>query len=76
LFKVITFEPEMLESRSKAQNDLDSSLVSNENNFSEILWPSGWTLRQVTWAKNYFTYDVTHKKSASPTKKLFFECRL
>ena len=33
----------MLESRSKA----DSSLVSNEN-FSEILWPSGWALGQAT----------------------------
>jgi len=36
----------MLESRSKAQ-DLDSSLVSNEN-FSETLWPSSWTLGQAT----------------------------
>jgi len=28
----------------------DSSLVSNDN-FSEILWPSGWALGQITWAK-------------------------
>ena len=34
----------MLESLSKT---LDSSLVSNEN-FSEILWPSGWAVGQVT----------------------------
>jgi len=27
-------------------------------------------------AQNYFTYDVTHKKSVTPTKKFFFECRL
>jgi len=41
-----------LESRSKAQKtliskDSDSSLVSNEN-FSEILWPSGCALGQAT----------------------------
>jgi len=28
------------------------------------------------WPKSYFTYDVTHKKSATPNKKSFFECRL
>jgi len=28
------------------------------------------------WPKNYFTYDVTHKKSATPNQKIFFECRL
>jgi len=36
---------------------LDSSLVSNAN-FSEIIWPSGWSLGQATWAKmaqNYFS---------------------
>jgi len=27
-------------------------------------------------APNYFTYDVTHKKSAIPNEKNFFECRL
>jgi len=32
----------------KGSKDLDSSLVSNEN-FSETLWPSGWTLGQATW---------------------------
>jgi len=40
----------MLESRSKAQKTWDWCLVSNEN-FSEILWSSGWTLGQTTWAK-------------------------
>jgi len=52
----------------KGSKDSDSSLVSNKN-FSKMLWPSGWALGQVTWAKmakNYFTYDVTHKKSATP----------
>jgi len=34
----------------KGSKDLDSSLVSNEN-FTEKLWPSGWTLGQATWAK-------------------------
>ena len=34
----------------KGSNDSDSSLVSNEN-FREILWPSGWGLGQATWAK-------------------------
>jgi len=28
------------------------------------------------WPKNYFTYDVTHKKSATPNQKIFFNCRL
>jgi len=40
----------MLESRSKAQKTLDSSLVSNKN-FSETLWPSGCAPGQVTWVK-------------------------
>ena len=31
----------------KGSKDSDSSLVSNEN-FSETLWPNGWTLGQVT----------------------------
>jgi len=34
----------------KGSKDSDSSLVSNDN-FSKILWPSGWALGQVTWAK-------------------------
>jgi len=34
----------------KGSKDSDSNLVSNEN-FSKILWPSGWALGQVTWAK-------------------------
>jgi len=34
----------------KGSKDSDSSLVSNEN-FSEILWLSGWALGQVTWVK-------------------------
>jgi len=25
------------------------------------------------WPQNYFTYDVSHKKSVPPTKKFFFE---
>jgi len=34
----------------KGSKDSDSSLVSNQN-LCEILWPSGWALGQVTWAK-------------------------
>jgi len=60
----------MLESQSKGQKDSDSSLVSNEN-FSKTLWPSGWALGQATWAKNYFTYDISHKKFTSPNQKIF-----
>jgi len=39
-----------------------------------MLWPSGWALGQATGAKmaqNHFTYDVTHKKSATPNQKIF-----
>jgi len=28
------------------------------------------------WPQNYFTYDVTHKKFASPNQKIFVECNL
>ena len=62
----------------KGSKDSDSSLVSNEN-FSEILCPSAWALGQATWAKmtqNYFTYDVTRKKSNTPQPKVNFECNL
>jgi len=31
----------------KGSKDSDSSLVSNQKFFSEILWPSGWALGQV-----------------------------
>jgi len=37
----------MLEKLIKGSKDSDSNLVSNEN-FSEILLPSGWALGQVT----------------------------
>jgi len=26
--------------------------------------------------QNYFTYDISHKKSAPPNQKIFFECNL
>jgi len=35
---------------SKGSKDLDSSLVFTKN-FSEMLWPRGWALGQVTWVK-------------------------
>jgi len=55
----------------KGSKDLGSSLVSNEN-CSEILWPSGWAPGHITWAKIYFTYGITHKKSETPNQKSFF----
>jgi len=78
LFKITTFEPQTLESRSKTQKTLDSSLVSNEN-FSETLWPSGWALGQVTWAK--MVQKLLHlwchsQKICNPHPKIFFECNL
>jgi len=56
---------------------LDLSLVSNEN-FTEILWPSGWTLGQVTWAK--MAEKLLHlwrhsQKNPNPQPIFFFECR-
>jgi len=54
----------------KGSKASDSSLVYNEN-FSEKLWLSGWAFGQLTWAKIYFTYDVIHKKSATPNQKYF-----
>jgi len=62
----------------KGSVDSDSRLVSSEN-FSKILWPSGWALSQESWAKmiqNYFTYGITHKKYVTPNQKDFFKCRL
>jgi len=68
-----------LESRSKAQKtliskDSDSSLVSNEN-FSEILWPSGCALGQATWAnmtpKLVHLWHHSQKIHTRPTKKFF-----
>jgi len=58
----------------KGLKDLDSSLVSNDN-FSEILWPSGWALGQVTWAK--MTQILLHlwrhwQKISNPQPKNFF----
>jgi len=56
------------------RNARKSITKAQKENFSEILWPSGWALGQVIWAKMaYFTYDVTHKKSAIPNQKNFFQ---
>jgi len=67
----------MLQSQSKAQKT-DSSLISNEN-FSKILWPSGWALGQVTWAK--MAQKLLHlwhhsQKTWNPKPNNFFHCRL
>jgi len=58
----------------KGLKDSDSSLVSKEN-FSEILWPSGWALGQATWAK--MAQKLLHLwKSTTSNQKNFLECRL
>jgi len=59
----------------KGSKDLDSSLVSNEN-FSETLWPSGWALGQVTWAKmtlNLLYLWRQSQKIRNPQPKIFFQ---
>jgi len=58
----------------KGSKDSDLSLVSNEN-FNETLWPSGWALGQVTWAK--MTIKLLHlcrqpQKIRIPNQKIFF----
>jgi len=58
----------------KGSKDPDSSLVSNED-FSEILWPNGWALGHVTWAKmaQKLLYLWRHsQKIRSPQPKNFF----
>jgi len=50
------------------------SLVSNEN-FSKILWPSGWALGEATWAK--MAQKLLHlwrhsQKIHNPQPKNFF----
>jgi len=62
----------------KGSKDPDLVLVSDKN-FSKILWPSGWALGQVTWAK--MTEKLLHlwrhsQKIRNPQQKYFFECRL
>jgi len=58
----------------KGSKDMHLSLLSNEN-FSEILWPSGWALGQVTWAK--MAQKLLHlwrhsQKIHNPQPKNFF----
>jgi len=58
----------------KDLKDLDSSLVSNEN-FSKLLWNSGWALGRVTWAK--MTPKLLHswhhsQKICNPQQKKVF----
>jgi len=62
----------------KGSKDLDSSLVSHEN-FSEMLWPSGWALGWVTWSK--VAQKLLHlwrhsQKNSNPQPKNCFECSL
>jgi len=58
---------------TKGSKDLDSGLVSNEN-FSEILRPSGWALGQVTWAKmaQKLPHLCCHSQKICNTTKKFF----
>jgi len=59
----------------KGLKDSDSSLVSNEN-FGKILWPNGWALGQVTWAKmaqkllHLWRYSQTICRLADPFESL------
>jgi len=58
----------------KGSKDSDSSLVSNEN-FSETLLPSGWTLGQAIWVK--MTLKLLHlwrqsQKIRTSQPKIFF----
>jgi len=58
----------------KGSKESDSSLVSNEN-FSKILWPSGWALAQATWTK--MAQKLLHlwchsQKVRNPQPKIFF----
>jgi len=65
LLWAITFEPEMLESPSKAQKNLDYSLVSTKK-LSQKIPSSSWHPGPVNFDKNglnLLTYDVTHKKT-------------
>jgi len=63
----------------KGSKDLDSSLVSNEN-FSEILWHSGWALGHVTGAKMtqklLQLWRHSQKNWHPPTKKFFFRVQI
>jgi len=59
----------------KGSKDSVSSLISNEN-FIEMLWPSGWALGQVTWAK--MAQKLLHlwrhsQKICNPQPKNFFQ---
>ena len=60
----------------KGSKGSDSSLVSNEN-FSEILWSSGWALGQVTWAK--LAKNLPHlwrHRQRTQNQKNDFHCKL
>jgi len=58
----------------KGSKNSDSSLVSNKR-FSKMLWPSGWALGQVTWAK--MAHKLLHlwrhsQKICNTQQKIFF----
>jgi len=58
---------------SKVSKDSDCSLVSSKN-FSEILPPNDWCPgpgKVGQGGLKVSTYDVTHKKPAPPSKKIF-----
>jgi len=68
------FSTRNVEKLIKGSKDSDSSLVSNKN-FSETLWPSGWALGQVTWAK--MALKLLHlwrhsQKVRNPQRKTLF----
>jgi len=50
-------------------------MKTSEKYFGLAVRPEAWQ-HEPKWPQNFFTYDVTHKTSAHPNKKCFFECGL
>jgi len=77
LFQAITFETRNARKSIKGSKDLDSSLVSSNENLSKILPFSGWALGQVTWTKmaKNLPHLWHHSQKKSKTKNVFFHCR-
>ena len=60
----------------KGSKHSDPNLLSNEKNFSEIFWSSGWVIGQVTWAKmaeKLLHLWVLSQNIRNPQPKKFFQ---
>jgi len=68
----------MLESRSKVQKTQTQAYFPMKTLAKHSGLAVGPYAKQhePKWSLNYFTYDVTHKKSATPNQKFFFKCNL